>query len=129
MLALLLSLHLAHADPDTATVELPLCREMTVGVESSLSTPRPTGLVQATAWLWLRGYQLLISPADGATCTMFPTCSQYAIESFGREGPLIGLWMTAARLMNHHDDPHYERCTLGDRVYRYDPPEEDAWWR
>jgi len=128
MIALLFSIHFAQAAP-VYEAELPRCVEVAGESMSPTAPARPTGTVQATAWLWLRGYQRLISPADGATCTMYPTCSQYGIESFRREGPLMGLWMTAARLMTHHDDPHYERCTLGDRVYRYAPPEEDIWWR
>jgi hypothetical protein len=122
MIALLLTISMAHAD-------IPECRELSAQHSQSEATTVRTGTVQNTAWLWLRGYQIFISPADGATCTMFPSCSRYAMQAFQREGPLVGFWMTAARLMTHHDDSYYELCTVGKRLYRYDPPLEDTWWR
>lgn len=37
------------------------------------------GLFVNAAWVFLRTYQVVVSPADGAGCGMYPSCSRYAM--------------------------------------------------
>ena len=61
-------------------------------------------------WTW----QKVISPADGARCQMYPTCSEYAYQAFKKHGLIVGSWMTADRLMRDH----------GQALERYTPIEK-----
>src|SRR5688500_3331385 len=87
----------------------------------------PTDVLRATLVLGLRGYQRLISPGDGPRCALYPTCSGYAVQAVRRDGPLLGVWLTTARLLRDHHDRHDPLCVAGDRVLRRAPVEEDEW--
>jgi putative membrane protein insertion efficiency factor len=58
-----------------------------------------------TAWprmivlLPLRLYQRLISPALGARCKYYPSCSEYAAQAIERFGILRGLVLAGWRLL------------------------------
>ena len=47
----------------------------------------------------VRLYQLLISPALGARCKYYPSCSEYAVQAVGRFGILRGLVLAGWRLL------------------------------
>ncbi|HXF29178.1 MAG TPA: membrane protein insertion efficiency factor YidD [Chlamydiales bacterium] len=47
-------------------------------------------------------YRLCISPLIGSCCRFSPTCSQYALEAFEKNGFWKGLWMTLKRLSQCH---------------------------
>ncbi len=84
------------------------------------------GLVENAVWVWLRAYQVVVSPADGAGCGMYPSCSRYAMGAVRAHGPVKGFFAASARLFAHHKDPHLPVCQAGDRLYVVDPP-EDFW--
>ena len=48
-------------------------------------------------WMVL-GYQRLISPLLPASCRFYPSCSQYAVESFRIHGSWKGSVLTALRI-------------------------------
>ena len=52
--------------------------------------------------LFIRGYQLWISPLFPAACRYYPTCSAYAIEAIEKHGALSGSWMAARRIARCH---------------------------
>ncbi len=52
--------------------------------------------------LFIRGYQLFISPVIGASCRFTPTCSQYGIEAVQKHGPFKGFWLTLKRIVSCH---------------------------
>ena len=52
--------------------------------------------------LFIRGYQVVISPALPPSCRFTPSCSQYAIEAISRHGALKGSWLAARRLARCH---------------------------
>jgi putative membrane protein insertion efficiency factor len=52
--------------------------------------------------LSLRLYKLLISPFLGSCCRFYPSCSDYAYESFSKHGLLLGAWLTLKRLCRCH---------------------------
>ena len=47
-------------------------------------------------------YQWILSPWLGPKCRYIPTCSEYAIESFKKHGPIKGLWLTIKRVSRCH---------------------------
>ncbi|MGB5834645.1 MAG: membrane protein insertion efficiency factor YidD [Thiohalocapsa sp.] len=54
------------------------------------------------AQLFIRAYQLLLSPFLGSQCRFYPSCSQYAIDAIGRFGVLRGGFMALRRLSRCH---------------------------
>lgn len=63
--------------------------------------------IAAMPLIWLvRAYQLLISPLLGPTCKFYPSCSAYAVTALQTRGPLVGLWLTARRLLRCHPWSH-----------------------
>tara|TARA_B100000686_G_C16722215_1_gene935643 strand:+ start:302 stop:970 length:669 start_codon:yes stop_codon:yes gene_type:complete len=54
------------------------------------------------AIIFLRFYQLAISPFLGVNCRFYPTCSQYSIESFREFGFFKGTYLTFKRLVRCH---------------------------
>ena len=52
------------------------------------------------------GYQKLISPINQSSCSMYPTCSEYAKEAF-RKNNLLTAWLkTSDRLIRCSNDPN-----------------------
>jgi hypothetical protein len=41
----------------------------------------------------VRFYQVAISPADGASCGLYPTCSGYAMQCLRKHGAVVGFVM------------------------------------
>ncbi|MBC7772999.1 MAG: membrane protein insertion efficiency factor YidD [Pyrinomonadaceae bacterium] len=52
--------------------------------------------------LFIRLYQLTLSPWIGGQCRFIPTCSAYAIEAYQLHGPIKGTWLTFWRLCRCH---------------------------
>jgi putative membrane protein insertion efficiency factor len=48
--------------------------------------------------LFVRAYQVALSPLLPASCRYYPSCSTYAIEALERHGALRGGWLTLRRL-------------------------------
>ncbi|MCC7332551.1 MAG: membrane protein insertion efficiency factor YidD [Flavobacteriales bacterium] len=52
--------------------------------------------------LFVRFYQLCISPILGQNCRYDPTCSQYTIEALKKHGVLKGGWLGLKRILSCH---------------------------
>jgi len=82
-------------------------------------------------WL-IRFYKKYVSPVDGASCTYYPSCSTYGLQAIRRNGLLLGIPMTAERVMRNHHPHHPERYPLFERngnLYYLDPVgSNDFWW-
>ena len=52
--------------------------------------------------LFIRFYQMFISPLFPPTCRFYPTCSQYAIEAIQKKGVLRGVWLAIKRIAKCH---------------------------
>ena len=50
----------------------------------------------------IRCYQVGISPLIGPNCRFTPTCSQYAIATIRKNGPLKGSWQALKRILRCH---------------------------
>ena len=72
-------------------------------------------------------YQKYISSFDGPRCSLSPTCSGYAAQSFKRYGLVMGFIMAADRLMHEGDkvdwlkvrplDPRFQDWQIGGSIY------------
>mgnify|MGYP003599659980 FL=1 len=52
--------------------------------------------------LFIRGYQLFISPLLGNHCRFYPSCSRYAQEAIERYGAFRGGWLAIRRVLRCH---------------------------
>ena len=80
---------------------------------------------------YLRFFQKVISPVDGARSSMYPTGSAYAREAFAKHGALVGFLLTAERLMHEGNEGLVApRIRKHGRWRIYDPLEANVrWWR
>lgn len=87
------------------------------------------GFFKNTAWLYLRLYKVGMSKGDGDRCGMHPSCSTYTWQAVQQEGPVLGGWLGAARMMSDHRDGDLPLCVEGDKLLRVDRPAEGVFWR
>jgi hypothetical protein len=80
---------------------------------------------------YLRFFQKVISPVDGARSNMYPTGSAYARQAFAKHGAILGFLLTAERLMHEGNERLVApRIRKHGRWRIYDPVEaNDGWWR
>jgi len=52
--------------------------------------------------LFVRAYQVALSPLLPAACRYHPTCSHYAIEALEKHGALRGGWLAVKRIARCH---------------------------
>jgi uncharacterized protein len=52
--------------------------------------------------LFVRSYQVVLSPLLGGQCRYYPSCSAYAIEALEKHGALRGSWLAARRVGRCH---------------------------
>ena len=52
--------------------------------------------------LFIRVYQLIISPMLGSNCRFIPTCSEYAMESLKEHGLIKGIFLSIKRIGKCH---------------------------
>ncbi len=78
----------------------------------------------------IKFFQKFISPVDGDRCSMYPTCSSYGVDAFRKHGSIMGLVLTADRLMHETDEPSYAPIIIKHGHYRYYDPvgNNDFWW-
>jgi uncharacterized protein len=66
--------------------------------------------------IFIRAYQLVLSPLIGPSCRFYPSCSQYGIEAIDTHGAIRGTWLTIKRISRCHPwheggfDPVPGRC-------------------
>lgn len=108
---------------------LPHCRDLDAAAAPASSAPSAD--VSTARWaarLALRTYQVAISPADGAGCSFYPSCSSYTIEAVRRNGVVLGSVMGTERIQSSHSGWDYPLCQAGGRAYLYDPVRANDEW-
>ena len=65
-------------------------------------SPRLTRALALPLVLFVRGYQLFLSPFLPPSCRYTPSCSAYAIEALQRHGALRGGWLALRRIARCH---------------------------
>jgi putative component of membrane protein insertase Oxa1/YidC/SpoIIIJ protein YidD len=109
---------LAPVTPDAAKVEVPKARPRVE--QTSVPTIFLLGAVKF--------YQVAISPADGSSCLLYPTCSGYSVLSLRKHGPILGFIMTSERVMRNHTGEYYPSIWKFGRWRNYDPVEANDFW-
>ena len=64
--------------------------------------------------LFIRFYQLFVSPLIGTNCRFYPTCSSYSIEAFKKYGFLKGIFLSSKRVLSCHPLGSYGFKPLDD---------------
>ena len=59
-------------------------------------------MIRKVLMLFVRFYQVGISPVLPSRCIHVPTCSQYVLEAVDRHGAIHGLWLGVKRLLHCH---------------------------
>lgn len=79
---------------------------------------------------WLRFYQGHLSGLGTVRCRMTPSCSRYSMAAIEKHGLLIGVVMTADRLLHEADEKRIAPLTGVGRDARYLDPvaNNDFWW-
>ena len=89
-------------------------------------TPDFPGVVFDT---YLRFFQQVISPVDGARSNMYPTGSDYARRAVKKHGALLGIVLTTERLMHEGNEGRRAPRIRKYGLWRiYDPVEANDWW-
>lgn len=52
--------------------------------------------------LFIKLYQILLSPLLGQHCRFYPSCSHYAHEAIESHGAIKGTWLALKRLLRCH---------------------------
>lgn len=63
--------------------------------------------MKAVLILFVRAYQVTLSPLFSGCCRFEPSCSNYMIEAIEVHGPVKGVWLGLRRLLRCHPfGPH-----------------------
>jgi len=54
------------------------------------------------AQIFIKVYQILLSPVLGLACRFEPTCSEYAYQAITAHGVIKGGWLSIKRIMRCH---------------------------
>lgn len=99
-------------------------------------TPRPdrdagdAGILAGSLQGALRFYRTALSPYLGSRCPLYPSCSAYSREAIRRHGPILGVILTADRLMHEADERELATIVMIDGTPRgLDPVEANVWWQ
>ncbi len=71
----------------------------------------PFRLLGSLMLLFIRGYQLFISPILPSACRYEPSCSNYGLQAIKKHGPFKGGYLTVRRILRcnpwggHGHDP------------------------
>jgi hypothetical protein len=71
-----------------------------------------------------------ISRVDGDRCQMHPTCSSYSLQAIDIHGFIVGIVMTADRLIHESNEMDYAPLIRVVNRFRYYDPicNNDFWW-
>jgi putative component of membrane protein insertase Oxa1/YidC/SpoIIIJ protein YidD len=78
----------------------------------------------------VRVHRTYLSPIDGKTCPMHPSCSKYSLLCFEKHGLFMGWVMTWDRLLHEADEMGKAHVIYINGVERFHDPIEnnDFWW-
>jgi len=84
----------------------------------------------AAPWLgMLSFYRTTLSAVDGDRCSMAPTCSLYSKQALEKHGALLGVLLTADRLLHEADEiPSAPALEIRGNTYYRDPLEANTYW-
>ena len=71
--------------------------------------PKTTNVSANPLLNFVKFFRDTISPIDGSRCSMYPTCSQYSVESFKKHGVFLGWLLTCDRLLHEADEVDFSK--------------------
>ena len=79
---------------------------------------------------FVKVYRDYISPIDGKTCPMYPSCSKYSLLCFEKYGLFVGWVMTCDRLLHEADEMRKAPVIYVNGAEKFHDPLEnnDFWW-
>jgi hypothetical protein len=91
----------------------------------------PSGVGTGLLLRLLGFYRNTVSAVDGDRCSMAPTCSLYSRQALQRHGALLGVLLTAERLLHEADEiPLVPTVEIRGETFYRDPLEANTyWWR
>jgi putative component of membrane protein insertase Oxa1/YidC/SpoIIIJ protein YidD len=92
---------------------------------------QPSDSIAATPFFWLLTfYQKVVGRVNNGRCPMYPTCSRYSVLAIRKHGPVVGIVMTADRLIHELDEQRSVPLIKVGNRYRFQDPVEnnDFWW-
>lgn len=94
------------------------------------AVPLPQGTLPALVLdTYLRFFQQVISPVDGARSNMYPTGSAYARQAIKKHGALVGTLLTTERLMHEGNEDQVSPRIRKYGLWRvHDPVAANDWW-
>lgn len=117
------------AAPWSVNAAVPVTPEAAVVQKHPAPLPaHDTDLLKIALLGCVKFYQVGISPADGASCLFYPTCSGYSVLTLKKHGPILGFIMTSERVMRNHTGPMYPAIWKFGRWRNYDPVEANDYW-
>lgn len=63
------------------------------------TTPHVYNAAQAIGYIFIRMFQVIVSPQDGPNCRFHPTCSEYGRQAVMRYGFIMGGFLAGDRLI------------------------------
>ncbi|MGA1875306.1 MAG: membrane protein insertion efficiency factor YidD [bacterium] len=86
------------------------------------------GFLEESFFQFFKFFQIVISPADGARCPMYPSCSQYAVQAVRGHGLLKGSLLISDRLLRCGRGEKYPTIVHQGRLHYHDPLENNVIW-
>ncbi len=94
-------------------------------VKGGAPTGPGTGVFQGL----LGFYRKVISPVDGNRCAMAPTCSLYSHQAIQEHGVIMGVFLTADRLLHEGDEiPRAAKIKEAGETFYLDTLEANTYW-
>ena len=59
----------------------------------------PGQIIKRIFLVFIKGYQLTISPLFGPSCRFHPTCSNYAVEAIEKKSLFVAIYLIVGRLL------------------------------
>ena len=59
----------------------------------------PGQIIKRIFLVFIRGYQITISPLVGPSCRFHPTCSEYAVEAIEKKSLFMAIYLIVVRLL------------------------------
>ena len=110
----------ANAMRGPATVKFP---------NSAASASKTSSFPAVTLDAYVRFFQRVISPVDGARSNMYPTGSDYSRRAFRKHGALLCIVLTTERLMHEGNEIIVAPRIKKYGIWRvYDPVDANDWW-
>ena len=95
-----------------------------------LQPSAPDSLSSTVCFTWLAFYRQVLHVVVTSHCPMYPSCSNYSRLAIEKHGSVVGVILTADRLIHEGDEQYYAPVVQrnGRSLYRDPVENNDFWW-